>query len=114
MRRRRPKPAQLDEEFQEEIIDHHRAGDGEEVAEKLRPRGKRRTAESHVAVQPKPGEKGQRKNNQHRRDMRGNRDEPEVEQLLVEHEIIEQEIAPPAENHVRAAANGITERLARQ
>jgi len=67
-----------------------------------------------VAVQPKPGEKGQRKNNQHRRDMRGNRDEPEVEQLLVEHEIIEQEIAPPAENHVRAAANGITERLARQ
>ena len=37
MRRRRPKPAQLDEEFQEEIIDHHRAGDGEEVAEKLRP-----------------------------------------------------------------------------
>ena len=85
-----------------------------EVAEKLRPRGKRRTAESHVAVQPKPGEKGQRKNNQHRRDMRGNRDEPEVEQLLVEHEIIEQEIAPPAENHVRAAANGITERLARQ
>ena len=114
LRRRRPKPAQLDEEFQEEIIDHHRAGDGEEVAEKLRPRGKRRTAESHVAVQPKPGEKGQRKNNQHRRDMRGNRDEPEVEQLLVEHEIIEQEIAPPAENHVRAAANGITERLARQ
>ena len=46
--------------------------------------------------------------------MRGNRDEPEVEQFLVEHEIIEQEIASPAENHVRAAANDITERLARQ
>ena len=46
--------------------------------------------------------------------MRGNRDEPEVEQLLVEHEIIEQKIASPAENHVRATANGITERLARQ
>ena len=114
LRRRRPKPAQLDEEFQEEIIDHHRAGDGEEVAEKLRPRGKRRTAERHMAVQPEPREEGQRKNDQHRRDMRGNRDETEVEQLLVEHEIIEQEIASPAENHVRAAANGITERLARQ
>ena len=37
LRRRRPKPAHLDEEFQEEIIDYHRAGDGEEVAEKLRP-----------------------------------------------------------------------------
>ena len=67
-----------------------------------------------MAVQPEPREEGQRKNDQHRRDMRGNRDETEVEQLLVEHEIIEQKIASPAENHVRAAANGITKRLARQ
>jgi len=71
-------------------------------------------AECHIAVQPEPGEERKGKDQQHRRDIRRDNHETEVQLLLVEDEIINQKVTHPAERHVRTAANDITERLPRQ
>ena len=70
--------------------------------------------ECHIAVQPEPGEEREGKDQQHRRDIRRNNHETEVQLLLVEDEIINQKVTHPAKRHVRTAANDITERLPRQ
>ena len=64
-----------------------------------------------MAVQPEPGEEGDRKGAEHRRDMGRNGHESQVEQLLIEQKIVYQKVTPPSEEDVPAAAGGIAEHL---
>ena len=111
LRRRGPDRADLDEEFQKDVVHADRPGDRKGVAEELRPLRNRRAAERHVAVQPEPGEEGDRKGAEHRRDMGRNGHESQVEQLLIEQKIVYQKVTPPSEEDVPAAAGGIAEHL---
>lgn len=106
-----PDGAVFDKEFQTDIVHHDRSRDGEQVAEQLRARRDRRTAEGHVAVEPESRKEGEREGNEHGGDVCRHGHEAQIDQLFVDQKIIDQKITSPPEHDIRAPADGVAEHL---
>ena len=112
LRRRGPHAADFHEELQPRIGQQHRPRHRKQVAQKLRPGPDRRPAERHVTVEPEAHEEGERKDENHRRDVRGDDHESQVDVAVRHDEIVKEEIADGIEQDVgHTAADHVTEHL---
>ena len=64
-----PDAAELDEEFQPRVSQHHRAPHRERIAEQLRAGPQGRLTERHMAVEPEADKERQRERQRQRRNM---------------------------------------------
>ena len=68
--------------------------------------------ERDVAVHPESGQERDRKNDQKSRNIGRNRhDTVDMDDSLIEHEVVQQEVQRQVESHVQASAGGVAERL---
>ena len=101
----------LDEEFQAEVIDKDVADGDEEIPHNLGPAPQSGTRKANVSCHPETRQEGDGELEHKGRNVRGECNETEFDDLAFENEMVENIVQHPFQNEVHATASRIAEQL---
>ncbi len=102
--------ANINKEFESEIIYRQIKRHNRTIAEELLPAPNRRLRERYVSVEPKPCEQRNREDDTQSSNMRREGYKTQINHLLLKHKVIDKEIQHPIKHQITYSTNSITEK----
>lgn len=113
VRWRRIPAAHLYKEFQAAVVDEYAGQNHHQVAKQLRAAQKRRPRKTDVAVEPKAGQKGNRKFEYECGYVGRESHKAKIDHLRMKYIVVKHKVKHPVEEHVQSAGKAVTEKIVR-